>query len=249
MSSEAELYALTHRGNPGDLEFYQRLCRGARTVLELGSGYGRVLAGLSDGSRSVVGLECDAAVIALARRRLRALSPAQRRLARLVQGDFRHFELAERFDRVLLPYNALYCLLRKRDALACFRSARLALKPRGVFAFDVWNAAPLDRSARARNAHESEPIVCLAHRGRMYDVFERSRLNRARKRVDVTYGYRPRDGGQGLEVAIPQRYFLVSEIDELLQRAGLVLAARYGDFRGGRYTANAPHQIVLARTG
>ena len=43
---EAELYALTHRGNPGDTEFYARRCAGAGSVLELGTGYGRLLPAL-----------------------------------------------------------------------------------------------------------------------------------------------------------------------------------------------------------
>ena len=65
----AELYALTHRGNRGDLEFYQRTCRGARSVLELGSGYGRVLTALAGAKRRVVGLERDREFLALARSR------------------------------------------------------------------------------------------------------------------------------------------------------------------------------------
>ncbi len=247
MTAEAELYALTHRGNLGDLEFYRRVCRGASSVLELGSGYGRVLAALTDGQRSVVGLERDAAFIALARRNLRAFTRAQRPSVRLVRGDLRHFAFSERFARVLLPYNALYCLLNKRDALACFRCVASALKARGVFAFDVWNAAAFDRARSARSVDDREPVVTLAHRGRTYDVLERSRVNRPRKRLDVTYDYRPRDGGQAHRIAIPQRYFLAPEIDELLRRAGLVLQARYGDFSGGSYTARAPQQIVLAR--
>ena len=34
----AELYALTHRGNAFDKQFYKRFCAGASSVLELGSG-------------------------------------------------------------------------------------------------------------------------------------------------------------------------------------------------------------------
>ena len=63
----AELYALTHRGNRGDLEFYRRTCRGARSVLELGSGYGRVLTVLANAERRVVGLERDPQFLALHR--------------------------------------------------------------------------------------------------------------------------------------------------------------------------------------
>ena len=85
MSAAAVFYALTHRGNRGDLAFYSSLCRGARSVLELGSGYGRVLESLASTRRRVVGLERDAALRALSRRNLRALSVAKQRSVRVVQ--------------------------------------------------------------------------------------------------------------------------------------------------------------------
>ncbi|HEX3850677.1 MAG TPA: class I SAM-dependent methyltransferase [Polyangiaceae bacterium] len=242
----AELYALTHRGNRGDLEFYQRTCRGARSVLELGSGYGRVLTALANAERRVVGLERDPQFLALARRNLRQLSPKKRQSVRLVHGDLRDFRLAERFERVLLPYNALYCLLSKQAALACFRSVQRALEPGGVFAFDVWNAAAFDAAAGTL-PDDDEPIVSLRHDARTWDVFERSRVRRARKRLDVTYHYLPREGGAAQRIVIPQRYYLAPEVDELLERAGFAVQARYGDFSGGRFTARSAQQVVLAR--
>ena len=246
MSASAQLYALTHRGNRGDLEFYQRICRGSRSVLELGSGYGRVLLALASAQRRVVGLERDPEFLALARRNLRQLNAKKRQSVRLVAGDLRDFQLAERFERVFLPYNALYCLLSKRDALGCFRSVHRALKPGGVFAFDVWNAAAFD-SAVGSLPDDDEPIVSLSYGSRTWDVFERSRLRRARKRLDVTYQYRPREGGVVHRIDIPQRYYLAAEVDELLERAGFVVQARYGNFSGGRFTARSAQQVVLAR--
>ncbi len=245
--ASAELYALTHRGNPGDREFYAQLCHGARSVLELGSGSGRILAALAGVGRRVVGLELDAGFLALAGRNLRALSPAKRRSISVIQGDFRDFELSERFERVLLPYNALYCLLTKSAALSCFRAAHRALAPGGLFAFDVWNAAPFARSETGEPADDDEPVVSFRHARRTWDVFEHSRVQRARQRLDVSYDYRAREDGSTLRIAIPQRYFLAPEVDALLERAGFAVQARYGDFSGARFTARAPQQILIAR--
>ncbi|MEO7033921.1 MAG: class I SAM-dependent methyltransferase [Polyangiaceae bacterium] len=245
--ASAELYALTHRGNSGDLEFYSELCGGARGVLELGSGSGRVLEVLAGARRRVVGLELDPGFLALARRNLRAWSPAKRRSVRLVAGDIRDFELKERFERVLLPYNALYCLLTKSAALSCFRAVQRALAPGGLFAFDVWNATPFARSETGEPDDDDEPVVTFRHAARTWDVFEHSRVQRARQRLDVSYDYRPREGGPARRISIPQRYYLAPEIDDLLERAGFTVLARYGDFSGARFTARAPQQIVIAR--
>ena len=244
---KAELYALTHRGNPGDVAFYRDVCRGASSVLELGSGAGRLLTALASAERELVGLELDHALLRLARRNCGALPPAKRRTLRIVRGDMRDFEVQQRFDRVLLPYNALYCLLGRREALSCFRAARRALAPGGILALDVWNAAPFRRHPARATSDAREPIVSLRHAGRTWDVFERSRVRSARQRLDVTYSYVPREGGVTRQIPIAQRYYLASELSELLRRAGFVVGARYGDFSRAPFDARSPQLIVLAR--
>lgn len=244
---KAELYALTHRGNAGDLAFYGEVCRGAQRVLELGCGSGRILTALASAKRSVVGLELDAELLALARRNVRALPEANRKSVRLVQADMRDFELAQRFERVLLPYNALYCLLTKRAALACFRAAHRALEPGGKLVLDVWNAAPFARSAARATSDDSEPIVSVRHAGHTFDVFERSRVRRAQHRLDVSYVYVPREGGTAYQIPIAQRYYLRAEVDDLLERAGFVIEQRFGDFSGTRFGSRSDQLVVIAR--
>jgi SAM-dependent methyltransferase len=246
---EAELYALTHRGTAGDAAFYVRTCSDADRVLELGSGYGRLIAKLARPGRLVTGLEVDAALLSLARRELRLLPLAARRAVRLTQGDMRHFALGQRVSHVLLPYNGLYCLLSKRDALACFRSVRAALAVGGVFVFDVWNAEGFQHQKGARSSLvETEPIVTLDHGGRTWNVFERSRRGRIERRLDVAYRYVPTTGTP-LELTIRQRYFRASELGELLDRAGFVVEKRYGSFSGSRFTDRDRARSVTLAAG
>jgi len=245
---KAELYALTHRGNPGDTAFYRDVCRGVKSVLELGSGAGRLLLALAAAERELVGLELEPALILFAARNLRALPQSKRKSVRIIQGDMRDFELPRRFERVLLPYNALYCLLNRRAALACFRAARRALAPGGKLVLDVWNAGPFQRSPTKAELDDDAPVVTFQHAGCTWDVFEHSRLGRARQRLDVNYTYVPRAGGVVHEIPIAQRYFLPAEVSELLDRAGFVVEARYGDFSRKRFSARSPHLIVIARS-
>jgi len=243
---KAELYALTHRGNPGDVAFYREVCRGSKSVLELGSGAGRLLTALASSARELVGLELDPQLLDLARQNCRALPPAKRKSLRIVAADMRDFELPRRFERVLIPYNTLYCLLGRREALACFRAVRRALVPGGTLAFDVWNAEPFRQHAAGSDADVHEPIVSFRHARRTWDVFERSRFRRSRQRLDVTYSYVPREGGATYQIPIAQRYFLASELSQLLSRTGFVVRARYGDFSRSPFRARSPHLIVLA---
>ncbi|HEY4102873.1 MAG TPA: class I SAM-dependent methyltransferase [Polyangiaceae bacterium] len=243
----AELYALTHRGNVGDVAFYSELARGAECVLELGSGYGRLIPSLARAAKRVVGLDLDPELLRLARRT--GLNPkTKNRKVQLIAGDMRGFAFVERSQCVFIPYNGLYCLLTKRDALACFRAARAALEPGGLIAFDVWNAATFHRpSEQSSMGAGREAIVSLRHARRVWDVFESTRVRRATQRLDVTYEYVPRDGGASHRIEIRQRYYLVDELEQLLRRAGFAIEKRFGDFSLARYSARSEFLILVAR--
>ncbi|HVZ34743.1 MAG TPA: class I SAM-dependent methyltransferase, partial [Polyangiaceae bacterium] len=200
---EAELYALTHRGNPGDVEFYARASSGAARVLELGSGCGRLLPALSRSARSVIGLDRESWFLKAARSSIRRLGAEARGRVQLTRGDLRAFELGLQFDRILLPYNTLYCLLNRRALAGCLRAVRSHLAPGGTFWFDVWCADGFMRQPNARARRDQrEALVSLLHRGQVWDVFERSRLRSAEQRLDVIYRYVSRQRGTAIECSI-----------------------------------------------
>jgi SAM-dependent methyltransferase len=236
MTPPAELYALTHRGNPGDVAFYRRACARAASVLELGCGSGRMLAGLARPGRRLVGLDRDAALLRLARR---ALGSG----AKLVRGDMRSFEFAERFERVLIPYSAFYCLLTKADALSCLRAVRRHLTTDGLLVFDAYAADGFHR-AGGPEGEDVDQLFTLTYRRRRYEVFEQSRWLRRRQQLDITYVYVD-ERGRRIEQALPQRYWLAEQVGPLLHQAGLELVTLRGDFRGRRYSAAKSELMVV----
>jgi SAM-dependent methyltransferase len=252
---EAELYALTHRGQRGDAELYAGQCAGVGRVLELGTGYGRLLGPLSAAAAEVVGLDRDPELLAAARRQIRSQirgpMRGQGRRVRLVEGDFTSFQLPGTFDRIVLPYNALYCLLGRRALLRCFARVRAHLAAGGQFLFDVWSADAFQRSTRratrrAGHRDDSNAIVSLHHRGQVWDVFEHSRLRSARQRLDVLYTYVPRSRGARVQIRIEQRYAPWAEIAALLAEAGLQVRARYGGFARERWSPRSDQLVVIA---
>ncbi len=169
MAYDPALYELTHRGNPGDVEFYARACEGARSVLELGTGYGRIALGLAAAGHEVVGLELDAGLLELARAAKAAqleggaevaasgaevavaaargaeVAVAAEKVSKadsleFVLGDMRQFELGRRFDRVIIPHSGLYCLLEPGEVASCLRAARAHLRPGGLLVLDGYAA-------------------------------------------------------------------------------------------------------------
>jgi SAM-dependent methyltransferase len=206
-----------------------------------------MLCALAQPGRALFGLELDAGLFALGTEALQQLPAPTRRRISLVRGDMRDFELGRRFERVILPYNTLYCLLTPRDVRRCFRAARAALEPGGVFAFDVWNADGF--VAREHNGEDDEGAVLqLAHAGRTWSVFERSRVGRSAGRLDVTYTYVPSSRGAKRSQVLRQRYYRSSDLLEWLERAGFRISSKAGSFGAGRFGARSARLVVSAST-
>ena len=231
----AELYELVHRGTPGDLAYYKRVCGGAEKILELGCGYGRVLSALSGLGARIVGLERNPGLLAAAERHIAALPSARERNIDLVLGDMRSFDLLDAygpFDRILMPYSGVYCLLSDEACEACFRSIARHLAPDAQLVLDAYVAGPFHESANPADFLDEslDPVVSVEHAGAAYDVFERSRWDRESQRLDVTYEYIPRGAGEALQGALAHRYLIGSQLETLLDRGGLRLVSIRGDF-------------------
>ena len=224
----AALYELVHRGTAGDLSFYTRECADAQRVLELGCGYGRVLEALcTHAELELVGIDRDAGLLARARARL----PTR---VRLRNDDMTRFELAARFDRILIPHSGVYCLGDDEACVACFRACARHLSPHGRLVFDAYGADLFHREQDPADYTDErlDPVVTVEHEGTVFDVFERSLWRREQQRLDVSYEYIPRGGGDAAIGRIAHHYLLLEQIAPLLERAGLHLLSLAGDWRG-----------------
>ena len=218
----ADLYEAVHAGQPGDVNFYLGACHGAAKVLELGCGFGRVLSPLCRAGHEVWGLDNDEALLARAAER----APQ----AHLILGDMRTFELDERFDRVIIPFSGLWCLLDPADIVATLGRARAHLAPGGMVIFDGYAADGFHESAAEPGTDEPGLVKSVEVGGTRYDVFEHSHWVPAEQRIDAVYDHVPTDGGPAITATIPQRYLLVDEVPGLLAAAGLAPLIIHGDF-------------------
>jgi SAM-dependent methyltransferase len=205
-----------------------------------------MLRALAGPPRQLFGLELDGGLLRLGRQAVAALPRTHARGVTLVRGDMQDFALGRRFQRVILPYNALYCLLSLRRVEACLRSVHAALEPGGWFGFDVWNADPWYEQELSL-ARDDEPLASFEHAGRVWQVYERCRRARAREQLDVTYTYVPQGRGGARSQVVRQRYYHSRQLLELLERCGFAVQSRLGSFGGARFHARATRLIVTAR--
>jgi len=235
----ATLYAAVHQGQSGDVGFYRRVCAGAHEVLELGCGFGRVARPLCDDGHSVTGVDLDRGLLDIARKR------APR--AQLVEADFRHLDLGRRFDRILCPFNGLYCLTSEADLIETLRRVRDHLRPDGLFAFDVYDADDFHTDAPTESHDVPELVTTAEALGTTWDVFEASHWDRSEQRIDAVYTHVPHDERSRVTANIPQRYLLSSQIEPLLAEAGLTLLALHGDFDEQEHDEQSRLMIGIAK--
>lgn len=192
----ARLYSTLHAGNPGDVEFYVRACRGATRVLELGSGAGRISLALAERGHDVLGVELDPALLGLARERQREREAELGRAlpARFVEGDMTTFA-EPGFERVLIPYSALWCLDGTAAKRQCLTQAAASLARRGRLICDVYDADAddVENPDASSLTHDEQDDYEELHRvtcdGVRYRVWERNTWDSAAQRTHVDYRF------------------------------------------------------------
>jgi len=235
---DPDLYDLIHRGNAGDVNFYHDACRGANSVLELGCGCGRIALELAREGLFVLGLDNHPGMLRLLEARRQELPNGQHNL-RLIEADMVDFVLAERFDRIIIPFNGLFCLLDEQAVHRCLSRVLHHLTDEGRLIFDVYRVDPDDDMQQGQSS-EFELLTQVIHKERLIEVFERHVVYPAQQHIDAEYLYKIATSDDDIEEVvcrIPQRYLFLRDIERHLTEAGL----RTRDIKGG-YNGEPPDE-------
>jgi SAM-dependent methyltransferase len=131
---------LAEEMRPDYAAFLRALARRHRrefsAVLDLACGTGGLTAQLAREYRSVVGLDASPEMLARARAACVGLDNV-----RLVEGDFRSFEVPERFDVAVCAADSLNYLAQPGELEEVFRAVGRCLAPGGFFTFDAMSGA------------------------------------------------------------------------------------------------------------
>jgi SAM-dependent methyltransferase len=232
----ADLYDAVHLGTPGDVSFYRRECAGVQSVLELGCGSGRVLAAVDEDERRLVGLDTSEDALQLAAARVPR--------AQLVRGAMQELALKQRFDRIVAPFSALYCLTSGAELDRTLRAAVRHLAAGGRFVADVWNAEEFHVDGDPAD-DEPSPLVQVEARGTTYYVYESSRWDRERQLVTASYEYRAANGSS-IFAEITHRYFLRAELERALAHSGATSWRLESDFEGAPWKPSSELTVIRA---
>ncbi|MFT5357093.1 MAG: SAM-dependent methyltransferase [Polyangiales bacterium] len=233
------LYRSVHGERNVDKAFYQAVVRGGTSVLELGCGHGRIAEAMRAECAHVSGVDLSVTALEEARGRVPD--------GHFVEADMRSFELDERFDRIVCPYNGVYCLLEVEDLRAMLRRVYEHLVPGGLFVFDGYAADGFHAQGGDEEESEESFVRRVKALGTDWDVYESSTWDRDSQRIDATYVHVPTDGRETREAEIPQRYLLRRQLESLLSEAGLELLVVHGDFDQSVWDEESPFLIVTAQ--
>ena len=228
-----------------DVRFWRAMVErlGGR-VLELGCGTGRVSVQAARAAQVFAGIDRSAPM--LDRGRLRLRRSRVFRPGVLVRGDIRALPYRRgAFRLVLAPYGIVQSLLSDGDVDATIADVAAVLEPGGVFGIDLVPDVPQWR--------EYDRRVTLAGvrgpTGRPLALIESVRQDRRRKLTIFDQEFIEGRGPSRMShrFTLTFRTLSIPEIARRLERAGFVVDAVLGSYRGSAWTERSEAWILLAR--
>jgi SAM-dependent methyltransferase len=249
----AEWYDLEHDDVTEDIEFFAQqiatLGSPRPRVLEIGSGTGRIAAGLALSGCEVVGIEPSTAMRARSSARLAALPQRVARRINVVEGDARLLSLPPdaRFEATLYGLDTFAHLIEAAERATALQAAHERLREGGKLIIDLDPLGP--RRLAESVGHDWLQGVwqdqrsgrALRHAVRATDV--RDDIVTIENVLDITAP----DGTRRREVA-ELRLALLSreEVERAIRAASFALEATYGGYDGRGATPNAPRLLLVA---
>jgi SAM-dependent methyltransferase len=247
----AKYYDVIHVGLSGEMEFYRLKCleRGG-SVLELGSGTGRILLPLATEGVHVTGLEQSTKMIEVCVAKMKNIE-GDFSTATLVEGDMRNFKFDDLFDTIIMPYRTLMHIVRPEQQLQCLESIRKHLKPDGRVFLNVWlpdygyihffksDGGESDLNFVDRYPlPDSENHIDHFHKVISYPVEQR--LVEEHTLVELDPNNREID-----RQALPmmRTWFSIPELNWLIQCAGLEVVNVWGDFEEGPIDSDSEESV------
>ena len=233
-----------------DVTFFVEMAKSAgRPVLELGCGTGRVLIPTARSGVDIVGLDLSPQMLTVCKRKLADESSDVQSRVRLVEADFRQFELSQKFALITIPFRPFQHLLEVDDQLACLERIHRHLDDDGKLVVDVFNPSLPGLTRDNLGIEESAGPDFVLPDGRRVVRREKILARDLFKQVvsveliyDVTYP----DGHEVRFVhSLKMRYFFRYELEHLLVRAGFVIETVYGDYQRKPYGTTYPGELIF----
>ena len=220
---------------------YSEMADGA--VLECGCGTGRVTIPLARKGFTIVGIDTNEKMLAIAREKLAKEPSKVQRRVKLIKADMKAFKVEETFSLCLIPFSTFLHMLTVEDQEACLRTINRHLKPNGRIIISIFNpdlSRPLGvvRLGQVKQAGD-ETIM----------RFYTQEIDFSRQLTYGTYVYDfVKQDGTVRRLVVPYkiRYVFYDEMRNLLMRTGYVIENVYGDEQKTPFRPKSPLMVFVA---
>jgi ubiquinone/menaquinone biosynthesis C-methylase UbiE len=202
-------------------------------LLDLATGTGSVALEFAAQGCRVTGVDCSEPMLAEARRKIdaRGLSVT------LLCSDLRNLHLPPNFDHAVCLYDSLNYVLQPRLLEQTFDNTARALKPGGLFIFDVNTVHALQAELFTQSSPEGAPVTYRW----LSRYHPRSRTSR------ITMHFQIPATGDSFTVVHRQRAYPDDELQSLLRAAGFSEVAVYEAYEFNPPTAKTDRAFYVAR--
>jgi len=250
----AELYDISVRDWPGEVDFYRELV--AQTgpenadVLEVACGTGRIALRLAQGGARVIGLDLSSELLQIARKKSAGMPNV-----RWTEGDMRTFDLSQQFGLVIIPGHSFQFMLTPEDQVRCLETIRRHLLVDGTLVIHLdhqdfgWLG---ELVTKKENAFETGQELTHPTTGQRIRSSHLWTLEAATQTATVRMKWE-RLGADGRVVEQweldpkPLHCVFRFEMEHLLRRVGFSVEAVYGDFFKGELTDQSGQMIWVAK--
>ena len=237
----------------GDVEFYRILAEDTgETVLELGSGTGRVSWALAEAGIEVVGLDVQDAMLMAAEARRWKMPPAVQDRVSFDLGDMRDFDLDRKFSLIIIPYRGFQALLDVEDQRSCLRSVHRHLTEDGLLVIHVFDPR-LEMLVEGSEREEELPILHDPFNDNLIEACITMReLDRVEQVLREVWKFTELDGTrvpireeeERLEIRWTSRH----EMRLLFELEGFDVEVEYSDFEGSAPVYGSEQIWVVRKT-
>jgi ubiquinone/menaquinone biosynthesis C-methylase UbiE len=215
-------------------------------VLELAVGTARAAIPLAQAGHTVVGVDYDAVMLEIARRKRDVVGLKDRQLS-LVRGDILKLNLRQRFDWVCILFNTFLVFTTIAQQDAALQAARRHLKPRGKLWIDIFQPNLMVLAMTRSRRHDPTLFYVPELKRtvlRMTDVHR----DPAEQVQQITFNYQWFDTNgqeQRDKVQFSLAVVFPHELRLLLERNGFRVDHLYGNYDGSKLTADSPRMIAM----
>jgi SAM-dependent methyltransferase len=228
-----------------DIPFFLKYAKKiGSSILDLAAGTGRITFALAKDGHEVVALENSQSMLEVAKQKLKDASSDIANKVILVEGDMTNFNLARKFELVIIP-NSIGHAMTDKEQLSTLQCIHNHLTDNGVFILDTYPG-----EMQYEHAEFKENPVPLPD-GTTVERHGEIRSNMLNKIMIVNLQYIVRDSEQNIvkkmEVVSSAALLYNEDIDLLISRSGFVVVEELGGFDEQSYSSDSGRRILILK--